>query len=42
MMDGINSRQDKTAHTGSHIVLIIQLLRHERHADRMQFIAVFL
>lgn len=41
MRDGTNNRQDKTAHTGSHTFLIIQLLRHERRADRMRFIAVF-
>ncbi|WP_290528018.1 hypothetical protein [Akkermansia sp.] len=40
MRDGANNRQDRMAHAGSHTFLIIQPLRHERHAERMQFIAV--
>lgn len=40
MRDGANNSKDRMAHAGSHTFLIIQLLRHERHAERMQFIAV--
>ena len=40
MRDGANNRKDRMAHAGSHTFLIIQLLQHERHAERMQFIAV--
>ena len=40
MRDGANNRKDRMAHAGSHPFLIIQLLQHERHAERMQFIAV--
>ena len=40
MRDGANNSKDRMAHAGSHTFLIIQLLQHERHAERMQFIAV--
>ena len=40
MRDGANNSKDRMAQAGSHPFLIIQLLRHERHAERLQFIAV--
>lgn len=37
--EGVSNNKDKTAHTGSHTFLIIQLLQYERHGDRTPFIA---